>query len=166
MANLILIVIVAAVAVILLAIKTNAALVFLALGIGNVLLQFANKNMAYVNGHLDNNLLPHRFTVSGSSLELAILLAPPILVAALVKHNQGFSKWPLQIFPAIATGVVGILLVVPLLSQSMQDSISQNKFWNLLEQYQVPVVGLSVAVSLAVVVIMSYSSHHSSKHHR
>lgn len=83
MPNLILIIIIAAVAVSLLAIKTNAALVFLALAAGNLLLQFANKNMAYVNGHIDTKILPHQFTVKQPSVELAVLLIPPVLVAAL-----------------------------------------------------------------------------------
>ena len=165
MPNLILIIIIAAVAVSLLAIRTNAALVFLALVAGNVILQFANKNMAYVNGHIDTKILPHQFTITKPSVELAVLLIPPVLVAALLKHNQGITKWPMQVFPAVATGVVGVLLVVPLLSQSLQNSITQNKLWSLLEQYQIPLVTLGVAISLVVIVFESYSSHHSSKHH-
>ena len=168
MANLILIIVVAAIAVLLLAIKTNAALVFFALCAGSVLIEFANKNMAYVNGHLNNSLIPHRFVISQPSLELAILFAPPVVIAALVKHNQGISKWPLQIFPAVATGILAVLLAVPLLSSSLQHTMTNNKFWNLLEQNQIPIVALCVAASLVVIVMMSYSGHHSghhSKHH-
>jgi hypothetical protein len=170
MANILLIIIVAAVALILLAIRTNALYVFFGLCAGNALVQFASKNMAYVNGHLNTNLLPHGYTVSQPSILLAILLLPPVLVAVLAKHDNGPTKWPIQIFPAIATGILGVLFVVPLLSSSMQQSITQNKFWNLLEQYQVPVVGVCVIACLVLLILKTYSrgshhGHHKSKSH-
>jgi len=171
MANILLIIIVAVIAIVLLAIRTNALYVFFALCGGNALLQFANKNMAYVNGHLNTHLLPHGYTVSKPTVQLVILLVPPILVAALAKHNNGPTKWPIQIFPAVATGILGVLFVLPLLSLSMQISITQNKFWNLLEQYQVPIVGLCIVVSIMLLILSTYShgshsSHGGKAHHK
>jgi hypothetical protein len=165
MANIILLLIVAAVAALLLVLRTNALYVFFALCSGNVLVQFASKNMAYVNGHIHTNLLPHGYSVSKPSILLAILLIPPVLVVALAKHNNGPSKWPMQIFPAIATGILGILFVVPLLSNSLQNSITQNKFWSLFEQWQIPIVGLCVVVSVAILIASTYS-HTPKKHHK
>lgn len=164
MANLLFLIIVAVVAVVLLLIKTNASVVFFALCGGDVLVDFANKNMAYVDGHLNSNLLPHRFTVSQHAALIVILLLPSVVVALLLKHNHGLSKWPLQIFPAVATGVLACLLVVPLLSTSIQNSIAQNGVWNILEQNQVPVVGLCIASSLVILVLDSYI-HIPKRHH-
>ena len=171
MANILLIIIIAAVAVILLAIRTNALFVFFALCAGSAMVQFASRNMAYVNGHLNTNLAPHGYTVSKPTLELAILLLPPLLVAALVKHKYGPAKWPKQIFPAIATGILGILLVIPLLSLSLQKSLTENKFWSLLEQYQVPVVGICILVCVALLIISTHTrtphgSHGGKGHHK
>jgi hypothetical protein len=166
MANLLLIIIVAAVAAALLAIRTNAVIVFFALVSGEILVQFANKNMTYINGHLDSSLIPHSFTITQPSAEIAILLVPPILVAAFLKHDQGISKWPLQIFPAVATGILGVLLVIPLLSSSLQHSVTQNKFWNLLEQYQIPIVAICIVASIVVAILMSHMHHSKSKHHK
>jgi hypothetical protein len=165
MANILLLIIIVAVAIALLALRTNALYVFFALCAGSTLVQFANRNMAYVNGHLNTHLLPHGYTVSKPTIELAILLVPPILVAALAKHNNGPSKWPIQVSPAIATGILGILFVVPLLSLSLQESITKNKFWSLLEQYQVPIVGLCVTVSIILLILSSYS-HSTKPHHK
>jgi hypothetical protein len=165
MSNFLVLIIVAVVAVVLLAIRTNAALVLFALTGGAVILQFANKNIAYVNGHIEKSLVPSQFAISTPSIELAILLVPPIIAAALIKHNQGPAKWPLQVAPAIATGILGVLLVTPLLSSSLQHSITQGKFWSLSQQYQIPVVAICVLSALVVVILSSYSGHGSSKHH-
>lgn len=160
-----LLIIVAAIATLLLVLRTNAVMVFFALCAGNVLVQFANRNMAYVNGHLNTHLLPHGYVISQPSIQIAILLVPAILVIALAKHNNGPSKWPIQIFPAVATGILAILFVVPLLSSSLQSTIIQNKFWNLLEQYQIPIVSLCIAVSLVLLIFSTYNTHSPKKHH-
>jgi len=165
MTNILLLIIIAVVTISLLASKTNALYVFFGLCAGNALVQFANRNMAYVNGHLNSHLLPHGYTVSKPTIELVILLLPPVLVAVLSKHNNGPSKWPIQVLPALATSILGVLLVIPLLSSSLQTSITQNKFWNLLEQYQIPLVALCVVVAIGILIISTYS-HGSKNHHK
>lgn len=166
MANIILLIIIAAVAALLLVIRSNAVLVFFALCAGSTLVSFASKNITYINGHINNHILPSGYVVSKPSILIALLLIPPILVAALAKHNNGPSKWPIQIFPAIATGVLAVLFITPLLSSSLQNSITQNKFWSLLEQYQIPVVALCVGVSVVILIMSTYTTHSSKKHHK
>ena len=166
MVNVLLPLIIAAIALALLALKSNAIYVFFALCAGNTLVQFANRNMAYVNGHLNNQLSPHGFTISKPSIEIVILLLPPVLVTALAKHNNGPAKWPLQTFPAIATGILTVLFVVPLLPLSTQHSITQNKIWSLLEQNQVPVVAICVLATTILLIITTYSHGHASKKHQ
>ncbi|HUD06305.1 MAG TPA: hypothetical protein VMR34_00295 [Candidatus Saccharimonadales bacterium] len=163
MANLTLLIVVAAVAVILLILRTNAAMVFFGLCGGSVLVEFANKNMAYVDGHLNSKLLPHNFSVNSSGFEIGLLLAPAIIIAVLLRKSHGPSKMPLEVLPAIATGILGSLLIVPLLSTSAQNHITDNKLWSLLEQYQIPLIGVSVLVCLVVVILEGKTSH-KSKH--
>jgi len=165
MANILLLVIVAGIAIALLALRTNALYVFFGLCAGNALVQFADRNMAYVNGHLNTSLVPHSLVTSQSTVQLAILLLPPILIAALAKHDNGPAKWPIQVFPAVATAILAVLFVTPLLSMSLQNSITQNKFWNLLEQYQVPVVGVCVLICIALLIMSTYSHGHGAKPH-
>jgi hypothetical protein len=164
MANLLLLIIVAAVAGLLVFLKANSGLVFLALCSGDVLVNFANKNMAYVNGHINSRLIPSHFTISQPSLEIAIILAPAVLVILLVRHTSGPTKWLLQIPPAIATGLLGALLVTPLLSLKIQNSVMKNNSWSLLEKNQIPVVAAGVLVSVLVVAFTSHSHRIPSKH--
>lgn len=164
MADLFFLIVVAVIAFGLLILKTDAAIVLLALCSGSVLVEFANKNMAYVNGNLNKGLLPHHFTISGSGLEVAILLAPAVIVAILMRGNHGISRWPIQIFPAVATGILGLLLVVPLLSASMQNSITKNHYWSFIEQNQIAAVFICILVAV-IVVVFDGLTHHKSKHH-
>ncbi len=166
MADIILLIIVAAVAALLLTIRSNAILVFFALCAGNTLVLFASRNFAYVNGHINNHLMPHNYVVAKPSILIGLLFAPPILVAALAKHNNGPSKWPIQIFPALATGILGILFVTPLLTASLQASLTHNKFWTLLVKYQIAVVALCIAVSLFFLIMSTYAKHTPKKHHK
>ena len=168
MVNFILLIIIAVIGALLLLLRTNALYVFFALCAGNSLVQFADKNMAYVNGHLNTHLLPSSLTISNSNIEIALLLLPPILVVTFGKHNNGPSKWPIQIFPALATAVLGVLFIVPLLSLSLQNSITQNKLWSLLEQNQILIVAACVTVCTVLLIMSthSHSKHESKKHHK
>ncbi len=166
MANFILLIIIAIVAALLLIIRSNAILVFFALCAGNTLVLFASKNIAYVSGHINSQLLPHQYTVTKPSLLVAILLAPPVLVAALAKHNNGLAKWPMQIFPALATGVLGILFITPYFNTSIQSDITNNQFWSQLQNYQVPIVVLCVLVSTVLLILSTYSQHSPKKKHK
>lgn len=155
MANLFPLIIVAAVAGFLLILKTNSALVLLALCAGSVLVEFASKNMAYVNGQIKGSLLPNKFTVTGTGLELIILLVPPIVTAILLKKSQGVGRWPIQIFPAVATGILGLYLVVPLLSSKLQDSVTSNHYWRLVEQNQIPLIFACIIIGLVLIIMDS-----------
>jgi hypothetical protein len=150
-------------AVILLILRTNAGLVFIALAAGNTLLEFASNNLSYINTKLQSNTATSRFNVSQTSLEIVILLLPAVIIILLTKHDQGKRKWPIQIFPALATGLLGSLLIIPLLSASAQNSVANSSFWNLAQKYQTPIVAVGLLVSLIVVVVSSHSSHF--KHH-
>lgn len=166
MANLFFVIVVAVIAIILLVIRTNASIVFLALCAGSVLDEFATKNIANINGKLDNTVLPKYFTLRQTSVELAILLIPPILVAIIMKHGKGGHKFGFQIIPAIATGLVGLLLALPYLSYSFQKSLTKGQAWTLIEQYQVLIVAVSIVAVLIMVVMSSYLRISSSKHHK
>ena len=164
MANLLLLIIIAAIAGLLLFLRTNSALVLLALCAGSVLVEFASKNMAYVNGQLQGSLLPNKFTVTGTGLEITILLVPPLVTAILLRNSQGLGKWPIQIFPAVATGILGLYLVVPLLSSSLQNSVTSNHYWKLVEQNQIPLIFACIIVGLALIIMESRIPHKSKNH--
>ncbi len=149
-------VIIATVAVLLLT-KTNAGLVFLSLCAGNTLLQFADRNLSYINTKLQQNNLTSRFIVSHWLLKVIIVLVPVVIVLVLSKHYRSRSKWLIQILPAVATGVLGCLIIIPLLSASAQNSIASSSTWSLIQKYQIPIVALGLLIALADVIHSSRS---------
>lgn len=148
---------------ILLLFKTNAGLVFLALCAGNTLLQFSNKNVTYINAKLQNNYLTSKFIVSDSLLRVIIVLAPVVLILLLAKRYHGKGKRFIQLLPALFTGILGCLIIIPLLSASAQGSIANNPIWSLIQKYQIPIVAAGLLIAIADVVHNSHTGH--SKHH-
>lgn len=148
--------------VVLLLSKTNAGLVFLALCAGNTLLQFADKNLSYINTKLESNNLTSKFIVSHSLVRIIIVLLPVVIILVFSKHYHGMSRWLMQFLPAIATGILGCLIIIPLLSGSAQNSIASNPVWSLIQKYQIPVVAVGLLISIIDVVHNSHQSH--SKH--
>src|SRR5688572_15312779 len=110
--NLALIIAMAAPTIVLVLLRINAALVFLSLCLGAVLVQ-------YVAGEA-NSLITlfskEAGTVSASSMQLVLLLAPAIITCVVTVFSvQGTLKTLLNILPALAASALGMLLVIPLL---------------------------------------------------
>jgi hypothetical protein len=148
--------------VVLLLSKTNSGLVFLALCAGNTLLQFADKNLSYINTKLESNNITSRFIVSHSLLRIIIVLLPVVIVLIFSKHYRGMGRWMVQFLPALATGILGCLIIIPLLSGSAQNSIAGNYIWSLIQKYQIPIVAIGLLISIIDVVNNSHQNH--SKH--
>jgi hypothetical protein len=126
-------------------------------------LQFASKNLSYINTKLEKNNLTSRFVVSHSLLKLIIVLAPVVIILIFSKHYHGKSKWLIQLFPALATGILGCLIIIPLLSASAQNSIAGNSIWSMIQKYQIPIVAVGLVIAIADVIHNSHSAH--SKHY-
>jgi len=143
MQNIALIVAIAMPALLLLLLRTNAAIVFLSLCAGALLVQFAGNEANLVGSMLGNN----RDVVS-KYFELALLLLPVLISAILLRKSMAGPKGILNILPAIAVGVVGVLLAVPLLPPGPQSAITGLNGWTILERSKEIVVVVGVLVSL------------------
>lgn len=125
--------------------RINAAVLFMSLCVGQVLVQFiagdTGSFVATFGGHSSN--------VSESTIRLALLLVPPIMTAAFMIHSvhRGI-KSILNILPALGVGLLTALLVEPLLSPSFQHTLERSSLWHQVSQAQTLVVGLSALLSL------------------
>jgi hypothetical protein len=153
----------AAVAVLL---RINAAVLFMSLCVGEVLVQY----VASSAGTFQATVGGHSGSVSQSTLRLALLLAPPILTAIFMFHSvHGSAKLILNIFPAIGVGLLTALLVKPLLSASFQHTLEQSSLWHQFSKAQAVVVSVSALFSLLFLWLQRHGSsgsgHHGAKHH-
>lgn len=150
-------------AVLLMVLRINAALVFLSVCLGNVLVQFA--------AH-DVSTLASTFTArapgvptDSNSIKIALLLLPVILTMIfMIKTVKGNGKLLLNLLPAVGVGVLLPLLVVPLLPTNLSSNILTSSVWHQAQQTQGYIVGLSASVCLLSVWMQRPKHGHDDKH--
>lgn len=148
----------------LLVLRINAAIVFLSLCLGSVLVQFAGKDaISFVN------LFSGSKAVTGYGASLALLLLPVIFtMIVMIATVRGKFQLFINILPAVAVGVVGLLLAIPYFSPGLQGTVEGTQVWHNLQQLQVLIVATSTIVSLFFLWLQrpKRSSHESGKHSR
>ena len=136
----------AAPAALILLLRANAAIVFLALCAGNVLSKYLGDDVVRMF---------QTFSASNSTLTLALvriglLVLPALLTIVFLNRSVSGAKHALNILPAVLTGVVMALLVVPLLPDGTKFNIYGTQVWSTVQQFQGVIVGASVLVSMVM----------------
>ena len=143
--------------------RVNAALVFLSACLGTVLLNFVGKDANDFAGMF----LPF---LSGNNLKLALLLLPVVLTTVFMIKTLKSSQILLNIVPAVGTGLLLTLLIVPLLPADYATQVQATMIWHHVEQVQTLVVGISALACLVFLWSqrpkMPHGKHgHAGKHH-
>lgn len=144
-------VIVLAPIVLLMLLRVNAALVFLSLCLGDVLVQFtANDARSFLTTFSGSHTITS-VTTSNSNVKIALLLLPAALTTVfMIRTIHGGSRLLLNILPAAGVGLLGSLLVVPLLPPGTAHGIIDSSLWHQAQDAQVLIVGASALVCLMV----------------
>lgn len=126
--------------VLLTVLRINATLVFLSLCLGDVLVQFVASDVAAKTARLQ-----------GNNASLVLLLAPLLLTALfMLKTVNGKFRLILNLLPAAGVGLLGALLIVPLLPPGLSTNIVGSSLWSQVEHLQNLIVGASALVCLFV----------------
>jgi hypothetical protein len=134
--------------------KSNAALAFLALCAGFVLISFASADI----GNLTKNL---SIQVNSSTLNLLLLIVPFALTLLLTpKAFSGRIRLVLQCVCALCAGGLLALVAIPLLSESVRLNFANSWGWNNLQKLQTPLISGGIALSLVLVWFGKSASHH------
>lgn len=161
----ILVILLAVPIVLLMALRINAALVFLSLCLGNVLVQFigpdASTILASASAHPVRTALPNQ-----SYINFFLLLLPVILTMVIMIHSVKGAKLAFNILPAIGVSLLGVLLAVPLLSSGTTDSIVTLPLWHKLASLQSLVLSVSAMLCLMLLWMQRPKPHkEEGKHH-
>jgi len=146
-----LIAIVVAPVVLLMLLRINAALVFLSLCLGSVLVQFgAGDASSLLTDHADQ--LPQQAANAGSdTVKLVLLLLPVVLTLIfMIRTVSGSGRLLLNALPSIGVGMLGALLVVPLLPPGLSHNIVDSSLWEQVKRTQDIIVSASAVVCLLV----------------
>lgn len=131
--------------IILTVLRIDASLVFLSLCLGEVLVQYvAGDTISLVT-----TFYSHTSLLSDNTLKIIILFLPVVLTAIVMIHSVKKSKLLFNIFPALGAGLLGVLLVEPLLSAGLRGSLDASSLWKHFTQAQTLVILVSAVVSLA-----------------
>lgn len=144
--------------VVLMFLRINASLVFLSLCLGDVLVQFvapdANSFFDLFSAHV-----PKGVDTGDNLIKLALLLLPVILTAIfMIRTVHGHPRLLLNILPSAGVGLLGGLLVVPLLPISLSVNIVNSPLWHQAQRAQDLIVGGSALICLMVLWLNRPSS--------
>lgn len=137
----------------LMVLRVNATLVFLSLCLGDVLVQFvaadANSFMSLLRS---TNAAPVTDAVATGNnfIKLVLLLLPVVLTALFMIKTVKGAKLLINVLPAAGVGLLGGLLVVPLLSPGLSHNIIASPLWTQVSRAQNLIVGSSALVCLLV----------------
>ena len=125
--------------------RVKAAMVFMALCVGAVLSNIVNDSaldmvQTFAKGYNAN---------TQTAVQVGLLVAPMLLTLLFLGRTLSSSKLVINIFPALLTGVVTLLLVVPLLPDGVSGGIYGTEAWTQLTAYQAAVVSVAALMSLA-----------------
>jgi hypothetical protein len=143
MSMLVLIALIMLPAIVLALLRINAAIIFLSLCLGAVLVQFSGDDAvsimtgASVNAHS-----------SAQYIRLGLLLTPALLTMLFMIKTVSRSKRFLNVLPALGTGLLTAVLVVPLLPTSLATPITRSDLWVKMQPVEPGIVALSTLVCL------------------
>ena len=143
--------------------RVNAAMAFLSVCLGYVVMQFTS---ADVRSFADA-FVPQA-PLSGNVMQLGLLLAPLLLTTLFMVHTVRGTKYILNILPAAGVGFLAVLFVTPLLSPGLSHAITALSLWQQVSRMQSLAVGAGALISLFF--LWSQRPHHDKdkkgdKHH-
>ncbi len=154
--------------VILLLLRVNATLVFLSLCLGSVLVQFVGSDPESVSSWISVTQGASEINIDDATLKLVLLLAPVLLTTIfMIKTIKDKSRLILNVLPAIGVGMLGALLVVPLLPESLSQEIVDSSLWGEVLKVQNVIVGATALACLLVLWLQrpKTGGKHHKKHH-
>jgi hypothetical protein len=151
--------------VLLMILRVNAALVFMSLCLGSVLVQFvapdANSFLALFSARV-----PEGIDKGNDTVKLLLLLLPVVLTTIfMIRTVRGYGRLTLNALPAIGVGLLGGLLIVPLLPPGLSHNIIDSALWDQAIRAQDLIVGTSALVCLLVLWMGRPKTGHDKKKH-
>lgn len=157
--------IVAIPAAVLMLLRINAALVFLSLCLGNVLVQFVASDASSWLTTFSGSHTTTVVTTTNSNIKLFLLLTPAVLTAIfMIKTVSDTPRLVMNILPSVGVGLLGALLVVPLLSPDVSHNIIASSLWWNAQQTENVIVGGTAIICLVALWMQRPKAGHS-KHH-
>lgn len=162
--DIVLLVALAVPALVLVVLRANAAMVFLSLCLGAVLVDHVVPS-AYEIMTIASRSAGE---VSKSTLALILLLAPAVVTSMVTMLSiHGRARTVVNILPAIASSMLAVLLCISVLPKHMATQLQQASSWHMLANAEALVVGCGALISLFFLWSQRRNfQQHDKRHHR
>lgn len=124
--------------------RVNAAVAFLALCAGNLLAQYFGSDAVKLLQTFTSKTDPALY----AGVKVALLVLPMFITIILLQKGIRGAKHLFNLVPTVLTGVVTGLLAVPLLTDGTKNNIYGTHVWTVASQMQGTVVAVAVMVSM------------------
>lgn len=141
--------------------RVNAAFVFLALCLGDVLVRFSGNDAVTIVAGASLNA-----HITASATRLLLLLLPAGLTVLFMIKTVRSSQTILNILPALGAGLLTALFVVPQLPPGLSHAITASHPWGQIQTYQSGLVALSTIVCLLFLWMLRPKHETKGKHHK
>lgn len=156
MYNVILVAAIALPVLLLMLLRAHAAIVFLSLCAGSLLVKYVGYD-ATTAANMFSSRDSNAFT---AVILILVMLLPVLLSAFVLRRSVSGAKMIINIVPAAAVGVVGALLVVPLLPGGIQYNLTNTQIWIFMQQYENFIIGTGILLSLFIMWYSLRKPHH------
>jgi len=146
--------------VLVLLLRAHGAIAFMSLCLGSVLVTYAAPDMTEFLTQFGgfSTLLTDQW------IKIGLLVLPLLLVLIFTQKAISGSKILLNFVPALATGLLLALLVIPLLPSNLQHTIEGYDAWQTLTNLRTAVLLGGAFFSLMSLLMTSRPSKHEDKH--
>ena len=127
--------------------RIDAAIIYLTLCLGYVLVQFISSNAI----SLLTAIYPNAGQLGYSTIKIILLLTPSILTMVFMFHSIGGPKRLFNVLPSIAVGLLLILLLQPLLPGGINHTILASNYWTQYQKFETFIIGGGSLFCLALV---------------
>lgn len=156
---LLLAIVIAAPALLIVFMRSDAAVVLLSLCAGDLLVKYVGSDTANAVDKIAKQ------DTAGWAY-VGLLLLPAVLSILALRKSVSSVKMPINLVTAIATGVLAVILVVPLLPPDLNHQLTNNFLWDKLQQYQTAIIAGSIAIALVSLWLGGHNSKHGHKKHK
>ena len=135
--------------------RVNAAIAFMSLALGSVLVTYAAPDITTIFGGFSAGTGANQY----QWVKLGLLVLPFLLTMLFTRKSVKGSKQWLNVLPALASGLLFALLVVPLLPADVQRQLHAQAGWKQLDNLQTAVVLGGTAFALLFLLLTHRKKH-------
>jgi hypothetical protein len=135
--------------------RVNAAIALMSLALGSVLVTYTSSDVHAVFGGFSASASFNKY----NWIQLGLLIIPFVLTILFTRGSIKGSKQLFNALPALASGLLLAILVIPLLPADIQKQVHALTVWRQLDNLQTAVVLGGAAFSLLFLLVSHRKKH-------